>query len=431
MEAVSSRLKGELIHPNRTGVLQGIRFSPDGKRLIAGDYPGGLVAVWDVESGKQLSSIETGYGYRSGDGYFFLTPDWRKLFVARTGKRKHENVEENGKRMLRWTFDGDVRMWDLANGQLERTYKHQPPQSMLGGMLLSPDGTTFVTFGELPGTYEELAKRGVTVWDVKTGKYHPLPDGLDSYSRLSPNGHDLAIASFDADFTRALKLIDLATGREMLSIPIQDKFVWASVSAFSPDGRLMVGYYERFEHPRKRDKSQTFFKWWDSSTGREVASFASEKNTALIWPRFSPDGQTIAAVHWEEAKLFLFEVPQKQLRRTVLLGDKPKGGRVTLTEPVFRPDGKQLAVVSQLLPESSGEELDARDVAQARIFLIDVASGNIQETLVVPQGFPRSACFSPDGGTLATGGEGRVLLWDVANVPSSVGRAEQPGDRRH
>jgi WD40 repeat protein len=426
IEAVSNRLKGELIHPNRNSVLEGIRFSPDGRRLMAGDYPGGVVVVWDVESGKQLTTIETGYGSRSSADYFFPTPDWRELFVARAGKRKYERVELNGKRMTRWTFDGDVRMWDLGSGRLDRRYQHREPRSMIGGMQLSPDATTFVTFEELPGTYEHRAKRAASAWDVKTGQYRALPDGLQSYGRFSPNGHDLAIASVDADgYTRALKLIDVATAREKLSIPIRDKYVWAHIAAFSPDARLMAGDYRCFEHAQKYENSQSYSKWWETSTGREVASFAADKNTSFAWPRFSPDGQTIAVANWrdERAKLFLFDVRQKQLRRTVLLGDKPMGEKAFVMEPAFRPDGKQIAVISQLFPESGGGEMDARDVAQARIFLIDPASGTIQETLVAPQGFPSSACFSPDGRTLATGGEGRVLLWDVASEARSVGRA--------
>jgi hypothetical protein len=47
--------------------------------------------------------------------------------------------------------------------------------------------------------------------------------------------------------------------------------------------------------------------------------------------------------------------------------------------------------------------------------LIDVATGTLREILVAPPGFPRSACYSPDGRTLATGGLGRVLLWDLSD----------------
>src|SRR5438132_1451119 len=81
LAAVSPGLKRELIHPNKGSVLYGIRFTPDGKRIIAGDYPGGIVALWDVETGKRLTTIETGYGYRGTADYFFTTPDWKTLFV--------------------------------------------------------------------------------------------------------------------------------------------------------------------------------------------------------------------------------------------------------------------------------------------------------------------------------------------------------------
>src|SRR5213593_1589973 len=63
-EAVSKRLRGELAHPNNTAHLTGVRYSPDGRRLIAGDYPGGVVVLWDVSTGRALSTIETGRGYR-------------------------------------------------------------------------------------------------------------------------------------------------------------------------------------------------------------------------------------------------------------------------------------------------------------------------------------------------------------------------------
>jgi WD40 repeat protein len=57
--------------------------------------------------------------------------------------------------------------------------------------------------------------------------------------------------------------------------------------------------------------------------------------------------------------------------------------------------------------------------------LVDSASGEIRETLVAPQGFARSLCFSPDGKTLATGGLGRVLLWDLSRAPGTGARARR------
>jgi WD40 repeat protein len=61
LETVSPRLRRELIHPHKTATLVDLRFSPDGRQLIAGDDPGGVVMLWDVESGRQLTRIDTGY----------------------------------------------------------------------------------------------------------------------------------------------------------------------------------------------------------------------------------------------------------------------------------------------------------------------------------------------------------------------------------
>ncbi len=220
-EPVSGRLKGELVHPNRSATLAGLHFSPDGRRLIGGDYPGGRVVLWDVAAGRDVTTIETGYGYRGSMDYIFLSPDWRTLFVSR-GTRKFEQVEKDGKRLLHWTCDGDVRAWDPATGRLLRTYKHEPPRG-INSMELSPDGTRFITREELSGTSEGQPKGAVSTWDVQTGRYHALPDDLQSYSQFSPDGRSMALTAVDgAGHARAVKLLDAATGRERLSIPVTD-----------------------------------------------------------------------------------------------------------------------------------------------------------------------------------------------------------------
>jgi hypothetical protein len=39
-EPASKRVIGELVHPNNPRILGNIHFSPDGERVIAGDYHG-------------------------------------------------------------------------------------------------------------------------------------------------------------------------------------------------------------------------------------------------------------------------------------------------------------------------------------------------------------------------------------------------------
>ena len=378
LEPVSSRLKGELIHPNRTGTLWDIDFSPDGERLIASDYPGGVVVVWEVATGKELTTIEAGYGYRSG-GVYVLSPDWQTLFVPR-GKRKAVAVEQGGKRLRRWEMDGDVRAFDLATGQLRRTYRHEPPRNILR-MRLSPDGTRFLTFDELSGMSELGPRQAVSLWDVQTGQHRSLPANPQAVS-FSPDGRSLAFAAADENdfiyalkllelatgreklsiaikdkyrsspygaqavnfspdgrtlglaiihqdgYTHALKLFDLATDREKLSIPIKDSNVGCGVPDFSPDGRVLVGDYQVFERAKRGRKSQTWLKWWDAATGAELGSFAPEDQNNNFFSRFSPDGRTRVALDWrgEKTKLFLFHGQDRQPSKNIRPGTEGEGG---------------------------------------------------------------------------------------------------------
>jgi WD40 repeat protein len=431
LEAVSGRLKRELIHPNRTSLLVGLRFSPDGGRVVAGDYPGGVVVVWDLTSGEQQRVIETGYGYRGSYEYFFLSPDWHSLFVGRE-KRHYERVERDGKRLIRWDYDGDVRCWDLATGRLQRTFKHQPGRNVRH-MQLAPDGAHFVTLEQLPGTYEKGPPSAVSLWDVATGRHRPLsPDCRGGIGRFSADGRVLAIeVAGKDDYARAVRLIDVATGAERLSIPVRDKNTSAYACAFSPDGRLLAGDCRVFAQAKKWDHWQGWLKWWDTATGQEVVSFPADKDDMLWHHRFSRDGRTFALTNWrgKQAKLLLFSVPHRRLDRTVVLGQTVKGERFVTSEPAFSPDGRWLAITTQTLPDKRGADLDVRDLPQPRIHLIDVAAGVERETLVSPQGFSHGACcFSPDGKTLATAGLGRILLWDMSRPPGAAvgGRASLP-----
>ena len=315
LEAVSSRLKATLLHPSQDGWLWELHYSPDGRRIIAGDYPGGVIRVWDALTAKPLVTIETGYGYRGSADYFFLSPDCSTGYVCRE-KRKVTPLEKDGKRLYRWQFDGDVRAWDTSTGRLRETFKHDPPRG-IDDMILSPDGSTFVTFEELSG--EGGPKRAVSLWDVKSKKWRPLPEKLQLERpgiRYSPDGKRLAVTTYEtADGSdRAIRLLDAATFHERFSIRSDDKGQSVNCDAFSPDGSLLVGHVGS---DKTGDDRLTF---WNSTTGREVASFRGTKNGFFRGLSFSPDGRTLAAVNFRGfrdgvSKLFLFDVAGEKLAR--------------------------------------------------------------------------------------------------------------------
>ena len=417
LEPVSSRLKGELIHPNKTGTIANIEFSPDGTRILAGNYPGGVIALWDVASGKRLTTLEAGYGYHGSKQYYAVSPDWRTVFAHRE-KRQSERFEQEGKRMVRWTFGGDVRAWNLEDGKLLRTYKRQP-QSNVRSMHLSPDGKTFFTLDELPGITEGRAKMAVSLWDVKTGTYRTM-EGWQ-HGDFSPDGRSLTLVAQDErSYAQEMKRIDVSTGRKKWSLPIIGKYVHTTVSMFSRDGAMLFGVELIYESARAYNNYRSRLKWWDAATGREIASFESDKNDVFTSLCTSPDGQTLAALNWrsDTRKLFLYSIAEKRLLRTVLLCEKTGGLRPIASGLTFHPSGNWLVVVTRSVPEKkTGDDLDPRDLPQPRILLIETATGAIRETLVAPQSFSNDACFSPDGRTLATDGHGRVLLWDMTKMP--------------
>jgi WD40 repeat protein len=274
----------------------------------------------------------------------------------------------------------------------------------------------------LSGTYERSYNGSASLWDVKSGEYRIL-DGRQTFGKFSPDGRSFAsILLYDEEnYARARKLIDVATGQEKWSIPVTDKSASVAISAFSRDGKIIFGTLDVYDHPQKWDHYRSWMKWWDAATGREIASFEGEKDGGFMDFCCSPNGQTLAVLNWKsnKRKLFLYSIAEKRLLRTIHLGEKTGGFQSIANGLTFDPDGKWLVVITQSYPEkASGEKVNPLDRPQPRILLIEAATGAIRETLIAPQGFTSVACFSPDGRTLATGGHGRVLLWDMTKMPA-------------
>ncbi len=425
LETVSARLKGSLIHTNRENVLCGLRFSPDGKQTIAGDYPGGVVQVWELESGKQLTKIETAHERQSDNSYFAVAPDWQKVYAFRH-KRKLAGIEKEGKKLIREDFEGDMRAWDLNTGELLYRLKHNPPTGIFS-MRLSPEGNVLMT-AQYHSTESEnhTLKSTCGFWDLQSREFRLLPKIVSSGGIFSPDGKFVAAGVLEREYVTAIKIFDVASVTEKLSMPVAQKGAQAGPLAFSADGKKLI--VEVRAYPAKGDYStfETHLKFWDVVTGKELASFAAEEKLTAFWGGccLSPDGKSLAAVnlHMTQPRLYMFDLERISLAWKIdLCARADAGHRFAVYPPVFSPDGKWIAVTSQQFAmEESGRPISDQEPHQARIHLVSVDSHAVVESIVTPPGHGGELCFSPDGKTLASTAQGKVLLWDLTKPLGTV-----------
>ena len=422
-EPVSPRLASKLEHEHPDGTIANIRFSPDGKRLIAGNYPGGVVHVWDLASGKRISTMEAGNEPRATFNYFDLTPDWETMFAWQEGRGKFEKFERDGKTLQRVEYGSLIRSWNVESGSLLRTYQHSPPRG-IRMMYLSPTGKYFLTLDEVPGEFESSRPRALTLWDAASGEHRQVGVGNTGPGAFSSDGRLVSVRvpmPGDDSHTESIRIFAMPQWEERCKIPLDSsKPVSADARAFAAADQVLVGTLNVFEKPDDWQHFEAALKFWDVGSGKEILSIPSpKKNQGFGYIKVSPDGQTVVVSTFsrpviDEERLIIVDIAKK----TWKMIDVSPGALVQ--EPLFHPSGKWLVVPTQVLAKGRQREPDIEDLPQPRIQLLDLATGEILETLIGPPGIIASSVFSPDGNTMATSGKGAVLLWDFHSPPQRV-----------
>jgi WD40 repeat protein len=193
----------------QTKAVRCVSFLSDGKRAVTANYDL-FVRLLDVENTKELKQFAGHTGNQlslatSPNDRYALTGGGVKgtrgafLWDIEKGEKVHE-LGGHGERILGCAFstdsktcatsswDGKIRIWDVATGQLLRTLT---ATTRLFGLAFSPDGKTLAA-GEESGA--------VTLWDHTTGKAIRTLEGHTkaiSQVRYSQDGKVLISGSKD------------------------------------------------------------------------------------------------------------------------------------------------------------------------------------------------------------------------------------------
>jgi len=193
---------------------------------------------------------------------------------------------------------------------------------------------------------------------------------------------------------RLVKIRDVASLEMTMTIPLES----VARLAFSPDGKTLATGRERGDSDESAGGEVEL---WDAASGNRRLQCEGGMSFARC-VAFSPDGALVAAGgdirpperNWELPTWDVVCWDAKTGKKTLVL----KGHEMPVVSLAFSPDGKTLATGGDRMPR-----------------LWEVASGELKTRLELTEGWSIYVAFSPDGKTLATaGGDGRLRLCDAA-----------------
>ncbi|HEX4591824.1 MAG TPA: PQQ-binding-like beta-propeller repeat protein [Gemmataceae bacterium] len=433
-----------------------LRFSPDGKSLVADYTQGTAVIVWDVETGKELRRIAPAGGSAVVD----MSNDGR-LAIA--------------------SANGQVAIWDLGSGRLLWTVPGEDRANNPGGspprtMALSPDGKLLVT---------AYGNQGIQIWDVNQQKQlcQAVAPGYSLAMVISPDAKIVAVAYLDNEQKETVGLIDLTTGAEQWRLEWHGRGTHAIV--FSPDGKTLAtggaGQTLRLwdaatgkeisppaGHPgpittvalsgdgkllATCSDQDRFVRLWDTATGREIHRL--EHPTGVDEVTLSPDGTRLASA--SEQTVHIWEIPDGRLLHK-LVDHAALGSYLR-----FSSDSKTLATGSQantlalwdcatgklirelpappnslaaLFTFNDGrllayDKATADEEAESVINLWDITGNRLVRRFAGHSGGVNSVIMSADGRMLASRGPDKTIrVWEVATGGERC-RFREPGETRH
>lgn len=336
-------------------VVQSLALSPDGKRLLLGNYDGSIM-VWDFE--KQA-----------------LLP---LRLEAHAGTVDSLAYSPEGSQFASTSPDQTLRLWDA-----DRFEQIGDPfaawDSPIQDLAYSSDGKMIATAN---------TDGSISLWEPGSRSIlaHALEGHRQAVWSVAITGTGGVIASGSADQTVRIWDLGNPTGSSRsLAVGVGQVYTLA----FSPDDAILaVG-------------GQMGVEFWNWQLGRQLLSETAPHHAPVVSLAFSPDGSLLASGGMD-SQIVLWDTASR-----MVLGTPLEGHQATINALAFSPSGALLASAGCAHPDS----LYCRE---GELILWDLNPPAVRARISAHTHYIWALAFSPDGRTIATGsGDETLQLWDV------------------
>ncbi len=289
----------------------------------------------------------------------------------------------DGEQIATASWDNTIRIWDAETCKVVREIETPRLEGsgvgVISALRFSPDGKRVsVALGQRT---DQDSVTTIFSWDIKTGvQQNPLQVKIGYALRVvfSPDETKFATVTNDLDRTKSLAIWDRESGELKRNLLDSQGFIDFSMT-FSPDGTLIAS---RCEDAKVRV--------WDVTNGVEKIAFANGDRFRGL--AFTPDGNRLAIGTDNGVTFFNIETGE----RLNSLNLDPDFGGFRLT-----PDGTKIVW---------GSYSDT-------LYVSDVATGELLQTLKGHTARINDVVFSPDGSRIASASDDHLVkIWDLTTV---------------
>ncbi|MEP7306435.1 MAG: hypothetical protein ABJA98_13035 [Acidobacteriota bacterium] len=375
-----------------TSAVQAVGFSPDGTRLVSGNFDNTL-RQWDADSGQPIGAPMKGHqdyvtsAAYSADGARIVSGSedgtlrlWNATSGQAVGEAMHGHEDSvncvafgaEGRRIVSGSDDKTLRLWDAHDG-LAIGSPMRGHEDFIFGVAFNRAGTRIVS-----GSRD----RTLRLWDANSGQAIGAPmrghAGSVTSVAFSPDGARILSGGEDS----TLRLWDTASGRP-IGVPMRGHERWVGCIAFSPDGARIVS--------GSQDKT---LRLWDAKSAQPIGAPMQGHEAAVNSVGFSPDGRRIVSAG-DDKTLRLWN-PTGGQSIAVL-----KGHTDQVSSVAFSPDG------ARIVSGSFDNSLRLWDARSGLPIGAPIPGNQVAVTAVA---------FTPDGTRIASGNfDGGLRLWDARN----------------